>query len=576
MLTELNFSNSFCFAKKPMLFVLLFFCTLYVKAQAPVISSFVPAIAGQSASISISGHNFTTATAVSFGGTPAAFFYVTSDTSIVAFVDNGSSGVVSVTNPNGSGIKAGFTFVPPPVISSFSPTSGSYGDTIRIKGQHFITVYNVFFGDSAALSFSALSDTGIIAVVSNGTSGQVTVSTIGGYGTITDFSYTGPHITSFSPSKGGSGTIVKIKGSHFNGATVVSFGGFAAASFIVNADTLITATVGAGGPGDVVVKTIKGTAAAPGFIVPYIKDFDPQSGTKYTEVTIQGLNLDATALVKFGDSSALSFIILSDTLIKAVAGNGESGAVSVNNGIYTASRDYFFYFQYQPLISSFVPLTAVSGTTITIRGSHFTGTTAVQFGNTAAASFFVVSDSAITAVVGNGSTGNVFVTNNNFTDSLAGFTYITLLPLPLCPPSGSTSISSNLSGTNYQWQLSTNNGNSFSNISNTANYNGVTNSLLQLNNIPSSFTGNIYRCVVNGNNSDQRKLQFINNWTGAVNTFWNNTGNWSCGTLPDANTDVLISSGTIVLNSNGNCRSLTVSPGVNFTANTGFKLTVSH
>lgn len=561
---------------KLLLLQLLFFCTFDAIGQAPIISSFFPVMGGQSSSINISGRNFNTATGVGFGGTAASFFYVTSDTTIVAFVDNGSSGAVSVSNPSGTAYKAGITFVPPPVLTSISPGSGSFGDSIRIRGQHFTAVYNVFFGDTAALSFSTISDTLIKAVVGNGASGQVTVSTIGGYGTITDFTYTGPAISSFSPTRGSSGTVVKIRGSGFTGANAVSFGGYAATSFVVNSDTLLSATVGAGGPGDVLVKTNRGTAVSPGFIVPVIKSFDPQTGSKYTEVTIQGLNLDGITQITFGDSSAASFTVQADTLVKAILGNGESGTVSVSNGIYSASKDYFFYFQFQPLISSFTPLTASAGSTVTIHGSHFTGATAVQFGNTAAASFVVISDSVIDAVVGNGSSGYVLVTGNNFTDSMAGFSYFNILPLQLCPPSGSTGITSNLSGTGYQWQLSTNNGNSFSNISNNSNYAGVTTGTLQLNNIPSSFSGYIYRCIVNGSNSDQRKLQFVNSWTGAVNTLWNNTGNWSCLVLPDANTDVQVNSGAVLLNSNGSCRSITLRPGATFTAGTGFKLTVTH
>lgn len=576
MFTEFIFSSSFSYTKQCIIAVLAFLCLHNSSAQAPTVRSFFPSIGGQSSSIQISGRNFTTATAVSFGGTAASFFFITSDSSIVAFVDTGSSGAVAVTNLNGTASLAGFTFVPPPVITSISPNSGAYGDTIRIRGQHFINVYSVLFGDSAALSFNVLSDTLIRAVIANGESGQVTISTIGGYGTITDFTYTGPAITSFTPTKGAAGTIVQIKGIRFTGSTAVSFGEIPATAFTVNADTIITATVGSGGPGYVKVKTPKGTAAAPGFIVPLIKSFDPQSGSKYTVVTIKGLNFNGISSVSFGDSAAASFTIESDTVIKAVLGNGNSGSVTVSNGVYTDAKDYFFYFPYYPAISSFSPDTAGSGAVVTILGSHFREVDAVSFGNTPATSFTVLSDTVITAVVGNGSSGYVFVAGNNATDSLAGFVYSSVLSLKLCPPAGSTSISSNLSGTTYQWQLSLNAGASFSNISNNANYSGVTTNTLQLNNIPSSFNGYIYRCIVNGTAGDQNKVQFVNNWTGAISNLWSNPGNWSCGVLPDANTDVTVNSGAVVLNINGNCRSIFFAPGTLFTANTGFRLTVTH
>jgi dienelactone hydrolase len=67
-----------------------------------------------------------------------------------------------------------------------------------------------------------------------------------------------------------------------------------------------------------------------------------------------------------------------------------------------------------------------------------------------------------------------------------------------------------------------------------------------------------------------------NVWTGAVNTAWENSGNWSCGLIPDCNTDVFINSGTLVVNSNAVCRTLSLMPGVNFNINTGFIFTITH
>ncbi len=74
-----------------------------------------------------------------------------------------------------------------------------------------------------------------------------------------------PAITSLSPSTGPSpgGYPVVITGTDFTGATAVTFGGTAAASFTVNSDTQITAVAPAGavGPVDVAVTTPDGTSA---------------------------------------------------------------------------------------------------------------------------------------------------------------------------------------------------------------------------------------------------------------------------------------------------------------------------
>ncbi len=143
----------------------------------------------------------------------------------------------------------------------------------------------------------------------------------------------------------------------------------------------------------------------------------------------------------------------------------------------------------------------------------------------------------------------------------------------LCP-NGNKTILSNITGGSYQWQLNT--GSGFTNIINGASYSGVNTVALNLVNIPSSWYGNQYRCAVSGNNSKTFTIKFVNHWTGAVNTLWEQPGNWSCGTIPDSNTDVVISSGPVTLSSNTTIRSLRLNPDVNFTVNPGVILTLLH
>ena len=67
-----------------------------------------------------------------------------------------------------------------------------------------------------------------------------------------------------------------------------------------------------------------------------------------------------------------------------------------------------------------------------------------------------------------------------------------------------------------------------------------------------------------------------NTWTGAVSAAWENPGNWACGIVPDATTNVTINSGSVIVNSNAICRSLTIMPGVIFTTNAGYNFTIAH
>jgi hypothetical protein len=65
-------------------------------------------------------------------------------------------------------------------------------------------------------------------------------------------------------------------------------------------------------------------------------------------------------------------------------------------------------------------------------------------------------------------------------------------------------------------------------------------------------------------------------WTGAVDNLWENASNWSCGRVPDVNTDVIINSGTVTINSAAVCRSISTSSAANITVTPGFSLRVAH
>ncbi|HRE62856.1 MAG TPA: hypothetical protein PKU77_03660, partial [Ferruginibacter sp.] len=58
---------------------------------------------------------------------------------------------------------------------------------------------------------------------------------------------------------------------------------------------------------------------------------------------------------------------------------------------------------------------------------------------------------------------------------------------------------------------------------------------------------------------------------------WENSANWSCGILPDANTDVLINAGKAnypQVGINTAVRTLKIATGGNTTVKTGFNLTI--
>ena len=87
-------------------------------------------------------------------------------------------------------------------------------------------------------------------------------------------------------------------------------------------------------------------------------------------------------------------------------------------GIIGTSIKYFIIRNAPPTIASVSPNASGSGTQVVIRGTNFTGATAVTLGGTAVSSFNVDNATQITAIVGTGTTGHVAVVTPNGTATL--------------------------------------------------------------------------------------------------------------------------------------------------------------
>ncbi len=86
----------------------------------PTVSSFTPSSGCSGQVVTITGTNFTGATAVRFGGTNAASFIVVNSTTITAVTGAGTTGTIAVVTPSGTGTSAAtYTFNTPPA----NPTS---------------------------------------------------------------------------------------------------------------------------------------------------------------------------------------------------------------------------------------------------------------------------------------------------------------------------------------------------------------------------------------------------------------------------------------------------------------------
>lgn len=399
--------------------------------MAPSITGFAPMSAGAGTTVTITGTNFTGATQVQFGGVNAASYTVVSATQITAVVGaGGATGSITVTTPGGLATQAGFTFLPPPNVTSFVPVTGGLGNAITITGMNFTGTTTVTIGGTPVSSFTVISPTQINAVIGTGATGSVQVLSPGGSGTLAGFTYTHftPTITSFAPTSQGGGNTVTINGTNFTGVTGVSFGGIPAMSFSTVSPTQVTAVVGAAGAsGNVQITTLGGMATLGGFTfipAPVITSFTPTSCGAGQTVTITGNNFTGSTQVQFGGVNAATFTVISPTVITATVGAGATGAVTVTSAFGTGTLAGFT-FLLAPNPTTLAPTSAAAGQMVTITGTNFTGVTQVQFGGVNAASFTVVSATQINAVVAaGGATGNVSVTGPGGTGNVAGFTFI--------------------------------------------------------------------------------------------------------------------------------------------------------
>ena len=148
----------------------------------------------------------------------------------------------------------------------------------------------------------------------------------------------------------------------------------------------------------------------------------------------------------------------------------------------------------------------------------------------------------------------------------------------LCPGS-IQQLSANETSVSYQWQVNT--GSGYVNTIDDAFYNGSATAALSINNAPTLWYGNKYRCVITdaqgSHNSIEYVLKFAAEWNGSSSTAWENVANWSCSIVPDINTDVFVKSGAAFypnVNANATIRSLKLNNGVVVTIKNGVHLTI--
>ena len=344
--------------------------------------------------VTLTGSNFTGATAVTFGEAAVSVFTVNSDTSITATSPSGTAGGtvdVTVTTFVGTGLTSGagnnFSYVQPvPVVTGLTPSTGPAGTSVTLAGTNLENTSAIFFGSVQATSWGWSGSGSSRIYRADAPAGQtgtvdVTVVTPGGAsspdGAGNDFTYAAPQqaivsSVTFAPDPlavGATGTLTMTFANPNASASP------AISTTLTYDSSRLTRVIGSpGGTCTGFSNNIPTTSSVrvSGLSVP------AGSCTITFQFTGAAQGQASLGLTAFTPTGYLQTTAASNT-VTVSAGSPTVTAVSPANGA------------------------AGGGASVTLTGVSFTGATAVTFGATPATSFTVVSDTSITATAPAGS-----------------------------------------------------------------------------------------------------------------------------------------------------------------------------
>ncbi|MGV3540155.1 MAG: DUF7619 domain-containing protein [Rufibacter sp.] len=276
---------------------------------SPVITSFSPAQSRLGGIVTLTGKNFTAASAgnkVTFNGVMAQILSASVSELKVTVPNNSYTGKIKVVTPDGASSSATeFVVFQPPTISAVSLAEAVPGTVVTITGNHFspiTTQDTITFGDVAARVLSATTSQLQVEVPTGATLGKIVLKTLGGMVESQQAFKVWylPTITNFTPAKGKAGTLLTLNGTNFAevaNRNVVKIGTVPLDVLQATQEKLEIRVPATAVTGKLSVQTPGGTAAtATDFVfvpAPVITSFNPPSGNAGTTVTITGKNFNA-------------------------------------------------------------------------------------------------------------------------------------------------------------------------------------------------------------------------------------------------------------------------------------------
>ena len=424
----------------------------------PSITSFTPEKGSIGSVVRIVGQGLTFVDEAFVGDIAAEILSVKEDLLELRVPENAVTDTIHISSTGGSA-KTGkkFEVTPKPVITSLDKLTGPVGADVTITGQNFLGAFEVKFANTPAV---ITSNTGTVLktkVPATAGSGKISITTPAGTGASDqDFVVQGtPVISSFSPTFGGTGTKIILKGINLLTVTTARVG---AKDLKINSktDTEMEVEVLVGSAtGKISVISPSGTfETSDNFTIagsPQISTFSPPSGTVGTVVTLVGINFSGAPNVTFGGGVVATVSKATPTEIVCQVPQGAvTGRINVN-GAQSATD---FSVSARPVITSIAPLQGGIDKEVTVNGSYFTGATFKFFNNVTATKVGAGTDNQVVLKVPVGATtGKITVTNG--VGSNTSPNDFQVLPPPtitnFSPASGPVGTPITINGTNLQY-----------------------------------------------------------------------------------------------------------------------------
>ncbi|MDP2270144.1 MAG: IPT/TIG domain-containing protein [Archangium sp.] len=462
---------------------------------APTLASLSPVSGSMSGNVSLTltGSNFSGASTVLVGGSPATVISRTA-TTIQVLTPPGNAGAVdvSVVNPGAqtSTLTGGYLYTSPagpPTVSAISPATGptSGGTVITLTGLLFkpgaevslevggtaVPATNVVLTNSTLLRATTPAHAaGAARVIVRNPADALEGSLAAG------FTYLAPPaVSSITPNSGftSGGITITLSGTNFRPGAQVRFGANAGTSVVVDASgtslTVIAPSALVNGPVNVtVINTDTQQVVVTGgftynYPLPTLLSVTPATGFAVggTPITIVGTGFQPSPTVLVGGTLATNIVRSSLTQVTAVTPPGAAGLADVtvtNPDLQSATRTGAFRYVPAPSLSSISPSNGAvqGGTRITLTGQNFQAGATVRLGAVPAFAVTVTSPTTATAITNTNVAGpaDVVLTNPDTQSSTlaGGFTFDGAPTLTaLSPISGTTAGGTvvTLSGTGF-------------------------------------------------------------------------------------------------------------------------------